>query len=149
MCIPTIFLTRCWSRSFFFLSETRLRKELECCEESYEAREASPQFFDTRFHIFFMLKARTWEPAQLLYHVSTFSAFFFWRRALRRLSEAFLHILSVSTLSAFFSGSSFPGVLLQSAWSEHREDSLRLFFFIYRLRLCRRPLKHSMNRRID
>ena len=49
---------------------------------------------------------------------------------MRRLSEAFLHILSVSTLSAFFSGISVPGVLPHSAWSEQRDDSLRRFFFI-------------------
>ena len=49
---------------------------------------------------------------------------------MRRLSEAFLPILSVSTLAAFFSGISFPGVLPQSAWIEHREDSVRRFFFI-------------------
>ena len=43
----------------FFLPETRLSTEWECCEECYEDREASLQFFETRFHIFFMLKART------------------------------------------------------------------------------------------
>ena len=35
MCIPTVFLTWCWFRSFLFLAETRLSTELECCEFFY------------------------------------------------------------------------------------------------------------------
>ena len=39
----------------------------------------------------------------------------------------FLPIRSVSTLAAFFSGISFPGVLVESAWSEHTEESVSGF----------------------
>ena len=61
--------------------------------------------------------------------VSTFSAFFFLEESNEK-THWCLSTHSNCILWAFFSGISFPGVLPQSAWSEHPEDSVRRFFFI-------------------